>query len=557
MTARLLVYIACTVGAVGAAHAAPDHAPLRRFALVIGSNDGGGERERLRYAGHDAATVADVLQQLGGVSHADLSLLDEPGPHDLDGAFDALSSRVRDERKKGQRVELVVYYSGHSDETGILIGGAHYDYARLRDRIKAVPADVHIAIVDSCASGSFTRMKGGTKMPPFLRDSSNQVEGFAFLSSSSATEDAQESDRIGASFFTYYFVSGLRGAADRNHDGKITLSEAYQFSYEQTLGRTQNTAHGPQHPSFDMHLSGTGDVVITDVRSTDSALLLPPPLRGHITIVDTSGRVAVELHKEPGEALAIALPTGTYSVYVEFAGKTQVATATIDHAGGVELEMSSLRAVSPEESVARGVEHDDDGDVHDHARSPWYRELSASFGGGLRIERPDDTMKFNTLLTLGGTSREIHGSPVIGVAETGELSVGLTLGGTTGFAYDMSLGFGPGVYIGDSLHVGATVGFGFSGITNGILGFAWKVPTEAFAILELTPDIRPLAYVRQSYIFDNDARQSGSKLAIWGADEVETGAGLRFHGKLDGFIYGSMREMEHVRYWGIGLGAVL
>jgi len=63
-------------------------------------------------------------------------------------------------------------------------------------------------------------MKGGSRMPPFLRDSSNQVQGFAFLSSSSADEDAQESDRIGASFFTYYFVAGLRGAADRNHDAR-------------------------------------------------------------------------------------------------------------------------------------------------------------------------------------------------------------------------------------------------------------------------------------------------------------------------------------------------
>ncbi|NVB83086.1 MAG: caspase family protein, partial [Kofleriaceae bacterium] len=244
---------------------------LRRYALVIGSNTGGGTaRDKLRYAGHDAAAIADVLRQLGGVGKPDLAMLEEPDTRALDDAFDGLSKRVRDERKKGQRVELVVYYSGHADETGILLGGKRYDYARLRQRIRAVPADVHIAIVDSCASGSFTRTKGGVKVAPFLQDSSNQVEGFAFLSSSSEDEDAQESDRIGASFFTYFFVAALRGAADRNRDGKITLTEAYQFSYEQTLGRTQNTSHGPQHPAYDMHLSGTGDVVITDLRATES-----------------------------------------------------------------------------------------------------------------------------------------------------------------------------------------------------------------------------------------------------------------------------------------------
>ncbi|MGE5183957.1 MAG: caspase family protein [Acidobacteriota bacterium] len=572
MLRRLLV-LACVIAAALPAIAAPPaaSAPLRRYALIIGSNNGGGERERLRYAGHDAATVADVLRQLGGVRDGDLSLLSEPAPADVDTAFDRLSQHVRESRQQGERVELVLYYSGHSDETGILIGGAHYDYARLRERVRAVPADVRIAIVDSCASGSFTRMKGGTKMPPFLRDSSNQVEGFAFLSSSSAEEDAQESDRIGASFFTYYFVSALRGAADRNHDGKITLTEAYQFSYEQTLGRTQNTLHGAQHPSYDMHLSGTGDVVITDLRTLDSSLVLGAKLRGHVTVVETSGRVAVELTKEAGEPLSLGLPSDTYSVYVTTGGRAYAATVTLEHAAFV-LDPDALHPASREDTVARGIsvdesDADDDHEHHHHHASPWYREIAAGFGGGLRVERPQLTQlarmttpappMFDALVTLGGTSREVHGEPVVGVAESDDFAFGLTLGGTTGFAYDMSLGFGPGVFVGDNLQVGATVGFGFSGITGGVLDFAWKVPVEAFAILELSPELHPMAYFRQSYLFDTDARKHGSSMAMWGADEAEVGTGLRFGGHLSGFFYGSMREMENVRYWGIGIGAVL
>ena len=96
----------------------PTSTPLRRFALVIGSNNGGNVREQLRYAGHDANTIADVLRQLGGVNQVDLSLLSEPEARDVDRAFDAMSERVRTERKRGQRVELVVYYSGHADDTG-------------------------------------------------------------------------------------------------------------------------------------------------------------------------------------------------------------------------------------------------------------------------------------------------------------------------------------------------------------------------------------------------------------------------------------------------------
>jgi hypothetical protein len=572
MISRLSVSFVCCALALAAA-AVPAHARdakdakdaassprLRRYALVIGSNTGGGSgREKLRYAGHDADNVADVLKQLGGVAQPDLSLLSEPNATALDRALDTLSKRVRGERKRGQRVELVVYYSGHSDESGILIGGARYEYGRLRDRIRAVPADVHIAIVDSCASGSFTRTKGGTKAPPFLQDSSNSVEGFAFLSSSSADEDAQESDRIGASFFTYYLVSGLRGAADRNGDSMITLTEAYQFSYEHTLGRTQNTKHGPQHPAYDMHLSGTGDVVITDLRSTDAALVLPADLKGRVTIIDANGRVTLELTKEAGEPLSLALPTQSYTVRVE--NKKGTFAATITLAGPTKLDPDDLRRVAAEPTVARGlsVDEDDDEDNDDDSRAvdPWFRRIPVSFGGGLRVEVPKSSAQdFDALITLGGSSREVHGKPVIGVAETGDLSLGLTVGDNVHFAYDLSFAMGPGVFIGDNLQIGATVGFGFSGITGGVLDFAWKLPTEAFIVLALSDDIRPMAYVRQSYLFSSEARQDGSEHARWG-DEAEAGVGMRFNGRLDGFIYGSVREMKNEQYWGVGLGAIL
>ena len=94
------------------------------------------------------------------------------------------------------------------------------------------------------------------------------MRGHAFLTSSAETEAAQESDRIRASYFTHYLISGFRGAADLSGDGKVTLNEAYQFAFNETLGRTVDTKGGAQHPSYDINMSGTGDVVMTDVRQT-------------------------------------------------------------------------------------------------------------------------------------------------------------------------------------------------------------------------------------------------------------------------------------------------
>ena len=213
-------------------------------------------------------------------------------------------------------------------------------------------------------------------------------------------------------------MSGLRGAADGNHDGKITLTEAYQFAYEQTLGRTHNTAHGPQHPAYDMQLSGTGDVVITDLRSTEATLVLPAALRGRITIVDKTGRVTVELTKEAGEPLSLALPDETYSMHVDNGNGELVATVTLENGGQLAFDPGALRREPLERTVARGPgseaagddedrddeardtedrggeardgedrdEHPGDGRHHHHGRhSPWYRRIAASFGEGLRV----------------------------------------------------------------------------------------------------------------------------------------------------------------------------
>ena len=57
--------------------------PLRRFALVAGSNDGGAGRVRLRYAATDAQAMARVLRELGGVRDEDLVLLVDPDLTDV------------------------------------------------------------------------------------------------------------------------------------------------------------------------------------------------------------------------------------------------------------------------------------------------------------------------------------------------------------------------------------------------------------------------------------------------------------------------------------------
>jgi len=52
--------------------------PIRRFAIIVGSNDGGKERVRLQYAATDAGSFARVMETMGGLNKNDTIILLDP-----------------------------------------------------------------------------------------------------------------------------------------------------------------------------------------------------------------------------------------------------------------------------------------------------------------------------------------------------------------------------------------------------------------------------------------------------------------------------------------------
>lgn len=208
-----------------------DKAVIKRFAMAVGANNGGKDRVLLHYAVSDAQAILNVFEELGGVEEDDILLLEEPDVQTFYTEIGKLQSQIEKSKADYGRVEFIFYYSGHSDENYILLGDEKISYKNLRDTINGIDADVRIAILDSCASGAFTRIKGGKKRLPFLMDSAYDMRGFAVMTSSSA-------------------------------------NEAYQFAFNETLAQTTKTISGPQHPYTDIQMSGTGDVVMTDVQYT-------------------------------------------------------------------------------------------------------------------------------------------------------------------------------------------------------------------------------------------------------------------------------------------------
>lgn len=354
MRPAAIVLTVLATGAAAPAKAGAATAVVERFALVVGANRGSSDRPALRYAVADAERFARVLAELGGVRAESAILLRQPTLGELEGALDELRRRVGEARERagGGRTELLVYYSGHADEKGLLLGEDRYSYRSLRDRLDQVPADVRIAVLDACASGAITRLKGGRPQPPFLVDESASMRGHAILTSSAATEAAQESDRIRGSYFTHFLVSGLRGAADLSGEGKVTLNEAYQFAFGETLGRTVESRGGPQHPSYDINLSGTGDVVMTDLRQTSATLVIGESVDGRCFVRNARQELVVELYKPLGRTVELGVEPGAYEVRVERSAAVLLAKPELKDGarvvlGGAEFTPTTREATQP------------------------------------------------------------------------------------------------------------------------------------------------------------------------------------------------------------------
>jgi hypothetical protein len=139
--------------------------------------------------------------------------------------------------------------------------------------------------------------------------------GVAILHSSAEGEDSQESDQLSASFFTHYLVSALRGAADADTDGKVTLVEAFTFASERTLTATTRTLAGPQHPTYRFDLAGREDLVLTypAAHRHGGTLRFPEPGAYLVQGSAPAGPLVAEI-EVADRPRALALPGGEYLV---------------------------------------------------------------------------------------------------------------------------------------------------------------------------------------------------------------------------------------------------
>ena len=325
-----------------------------RYAIYIGSNKGGKGREKLLYAGSDAQNFQKAMSEIGGVNDSNSFVLIDPTKEKIDETLNQITNKIKNSETHAKRSEFIFYYSGHSDETSLLLGDIPYDYSSLKAAITEVPSDIHVVILDSCYSGNFIRTKGGQKRKPFLLDDSSVVTGHAYLSSSSDNEYSQESDEIESSYFTNAMITGLRGAADASGDNKVTLNELYSYAFNDTLSKTESSKAGPQHPNYNITLVGSGDLILSDISTAEAMLSLSKEAKGKFIIRNAEGKLISEINKVEGQPIFMALPAGQYSAVIIDEYSTKQGYFLLNKDQIYVLDQNTLSTIKRKENRLRG-----------------------------------------------------------------------------------------------------------------------------------------------------------------------------------------------------------
>lgn len=219
---------------------------------------------RLRFAVNDVKQISSTLRQRGSWPEDHILELVDTAPN---SRFQPLRSSVLAElpqwlAKATPQDQVLVYFSGHGfrDRHGKLyLATVDTDPANLlstsievqwlRAQIAACKAHFKLLILDTCHAGE---EKGTDETPSvaakdfgmFFED----LTGVVTLASSTTNEVSQVWDDMEQSLFSYWLNQGLKGHADLDGDGAVTIDELYSYVYRNVTQTSHMYFPHPQTP---------------------------------------------------------------------------------------------------------------------------------------------------------------------------------------------------------------------------------------------------------------------------------------------------------------------
>ena len=199
----------------------------------------------LKYSDNDAFRLMALMQSPAGGAIPDEQirvLVDE----------DATKSNIVSSMEElfGQADEndlVLLYFSGH----GLMGSFLPIDYDGYNNKLKheeiqsifeSSRAKYKLCIADACHSGSYSfKAKGDIEdiVADYYDSLSKSKGGTALMLSSKPEETSLESLKVRQGVFSHYLLRGMKGEADKNANGIVTLGELFNYIGEEVKVYTQ------------------------------------------------------------------------------------------------------------------------------------------------------------------------------------------------------------------------------------------------------------------------------------------------------------------------------
>jgi hypothetical protein len=323
--------------------------------LVVASNRGPAlDRPPLQYADDDGAKYHEVFASLAGAANTTLltafdadtarlfpqlaASVESPTRAHVDAAVERFARQAHEARQKGQHVGFYFVFAGHGDVDegrGFLeFADGAFTADDLDALLRRIGADEAHVILDSCNSFFVVnpRKPGGRRFAT-PRDAAEKLArrlpNVGVFLSTSAEAEVFEWSELQSGVFSHTVRSGLMGAADANHDGRVSYEELAAFvatasaEIKNPLYRPKVFARGPNgddnHTLFD--LARTQALTVTVDQNSSVRL----------AVRDRDGLRWLDAHKEAGQVLDLRLPAA-------LAGHMEVERLTVDGAAAGTVE---------------------------------------------------------------------------------------------------------------------------------------------------------------------------------------------------------------------------
>jgi len=280
---RTVIYDKPTPAAAAPAAPPPVKTASDRWAVVIGvGRYQSTDIPSLRYSVADAEALYQVLIGPGGFRKEHVLLLTDKSekPPTLRNIKWALGTFLARSAKKDDTV--LIFFAGHGapevDQRGVERDGLAkylipadadpddlYSTALPMDEMQTifsrVEAERMVVFLDACYSGAAggrtfsSKRTRATNLDDQFLERLTRSKGRAIITASRTSEVSVELVELGHGIFTYYLVEGLKGAADLNKDGIVTVQELYEY-LEQQVATKSRSVGANQHPVMKGEMEG-------------------------------------------------------------------------------------------------------------------------------------------------------------------------------------------------------------------------------------------------------------------------------------------------------------